>query len=279
MPLIKRPKPTAVVLGLLCVMYLITYVDRVNISTAADSIKIGSIVRAGDKPLYWFAMPVYEDQRLLGVVAVVCDASEIEAQSNRILRDRIAQLLVKNKWPLLDVTSGASIQEAFRAVAAVGPVDVLVNNAGIGGATPLEMTPEDEHRTIFETNYFGAVRCIQAVLPAMRERKSGAIVNVTSVSGLIAMPNQVAYSASKWALECAGEALAHADAVPVIPTTELVYAPDTYYLFHSQLPHAVVNFAGPRVLLSLEFAEDAAALSYAQLCGACVTLGLVAVGP
>ena len=59
---------------------------------------IGSIVRAGDKPLYWFAMPVYEDQRLLGVVAVVCDASEIEAQSNRILRDTVlhttAQTLV-----------------------------------------------------------------------------------------------------------------------------------------------------------------------------------------
>jgi NAD(P)-dependent dehydrogenase (short-subunit alcohol dehydrogenase family) len=109
----------------------------------------------------------------------------------------------------LDVTSGASIDAAFQAVAAAGPIDVLVNNAGIGGATPLELTPEDEHRTIFETNYFGPVRCIQAVLPAMRERKSGAIVNVTSVSGLIAMPNQVAYSASKWALECAGEALAH----------------------------------------------------------------------
>ena len=85
----------------------------------------------------------------------------------------------------LDVTSGASIDAAFQTVAAAGPVDVLVNNAGIGGATPLELTPEDEHRTIFETNYFGAVRCIQAVLPAMRERKSGAIVNVTSVSGLI----------------------------------------------------------------------------------------------
>jgi NAD(P)-dependent dehydrogenase (short-subunit alcohol dehydrogenase family) len=54
-----------------------------------------------------------------------------------------------------------------------------------------------------------ALRCIQAVLPAKREGRSGAIVNVTSVSGLIARPNQVACSASKWALECAGEALAH----------------------------------------------------------------------
>ncbi len=86
---------------------------------------------------------------------------------------------------------------------------VLVNNAGIGGATPLELTPEAEHRQMFETNYFGAVRCIQAVLPGMRERRSGAIVNITSIAGLIATPNQVAYSASKWALECLGEALAH----------------------------------------------------------------------
>jgi NAD(P)-dependent dehydrogenase (short-subunit alcohol dehydrogenase family) len=109
----------------------------------------------------------------------------------------------------LDVTSGASVDAALETVAGHGPVDVLVNNAGIGGATPLELTPEDEHRRMFETNYFGAIRCIQAVLPAMRERRRGAIVNVTSVAGLRATPNQIAYSASKWALECAGEALAH----------------------------------------------------------------------
>ncbi len=109
----------------------------------------------------------------------------------------------------LDVTSTASVTRAFEAVAKHGPVDVLVNNAGIGGAGPLELTPEDEHRQMFETNYFGAIRCIQAVLPAMRERRRGTIVNVTSIAGLVATPNQIAYSASKWALECAGEALAH----------------------------------------------------------------------
>lgn len=86
---------------------------------------------------------------------------------------------------------------------------MLVNNAGIGGATPLELTPEDEHRAIFETNYFGAVRCIQAVLPQMRERCQGTIVNITSMEGLVAMPNQIPYSATKWALECLGEGLAH----------------------------------------------------------------------
>lgn len=109
----------------------------------------------------------------------------------------------------LDVTDAASVSAAFAVVAAEGPVAVLVNNAGIGGASPLELTPEAEHRQMFETNYFGAIRCIQAVIPGMRERERGAIVNVTSVTGMIAMPNQVAYSASKWALEAAGEALAH----------------------------------------------------------------------
>ncbi len=107
----------------------------------------------------------------------------------------------------LDVTSQPSCDHAFQQVGA--QVDVLINNAGIGGASPLELTPEAEHRQMFETNYFGAVRCIQAVMPGMRERRSGAIVNITSIAGLVATPNQVAYSASKWALECLGEALAH----------------------------------------------------------------------
>ena len=109
----------------------------------------------------------------------------------------------------LDVTSASSSDTAFTTIRHSGPIEVLVNNAGIGGATPLELTPEHEHRAIFETNYFGAVRCIQAVLPQMRERCGGTIVNVTSMEGLVAMPNQIPYSATKWALECLGEALAH----------------------------------------------------------------------
>ena len=109
----------------------------------------------------------------------------------------------------MDVTSEASTARAFERARQHGPIDVLVNNAGIGGSSPLELTPEAEHRAIFETNYFGAIRCIQAVLPEMRERGSGTIVNVSSMEGLVAVPNQIPYSASKWALECAGEALAH----------------------------------------------------------------------
>ncbi|TVS13515.1 MAG: SDR family oxidoreductase [Gammaproteobacteria bacterium] len=109
----------------------------------------------------------------------------------------------------LDITDAQSVAAAFEVIAAEGPVDVLVNNAGIGGASPLELTPEDEHRQIFETNYFGTIRCIQQVLPTMRERQRGTIVNVSSMVGRLAIPNQIAYSASKWALEAASEALAH----------------------------------------------------------------------
>lgn len=109
----------------------------------------------------------------------------------------------------LDICDSQSVTQAFDLVNEIGPVDLLVNNAGIGGASPLELTPEDEHKQMFETNYFGAVRCIQAILPSMRERQTGCIVNITSAVGLQATPNQIAYSASKWALECLGEALAH----------------------------------------------------------------------
>ena len=109
----------------------------------------------------------------------------------------------------MDVTEDASVASAIEAAGGASAIDVLVNNAGMGGATPLETTPMAEHEAMFQTNYFGAIRCTQAVLPAMRERRSGCIVNITSMEGLVAMPNQVAYSASKWALECAGEALAH----------------------------------------------------------------------
>src|SRR5262245_54381667 len=111
------------------------------------------------------------------------------------LRDAAAKESLPVEVIELDVTSQPSVDKAFATVRAAGPVDVLGNNAGIGGATPLELTPEVEHRAMFDTNYFGAIRCIQAVLPEMRERRSGAIVNITSIAGLIATANQIAYSA------------------------------------------------------------------------------------
>lgn len=106
----------------------------------------------------------------------------------------------------LDVIDADSVAAAMRAV---GEVGVLVNNAGIAGAAPVEQMDEATHRRIFEVNYFGAVRMIQAVLPAMRARRAGRIVNVSSLTGRFPIPNQAAYSASKHALEATTEILAH----------------------------------------------------------------------
>jgi len=109
----------------------------------------------------------------------------------------------------MDVDSDASVAEAVSAVEeANGSLDVLVNNAGIERRGSTEETPLSDFRAVMETNYFGALRCIQAVLPRMRERRSGCIVNVTSVAGRISLSPLGGYSASKFALEALSEALA-----------------------------------------------------------------------
>lgn len=104
----------------------------------------------------------------------------------------------------LDVDDGASVGEA---VEAAGRIDALVNNAGFGITGPVEHVPLPELRSMFETNVVGALRMMQAVLPQMRERGSGAIVNVTSLAGLVTAPTGGAYSATKHALEALSEAL------------------------------------------------------------------------
>jgi NAD(P)-dependent dehydrogenase (short-subunit alcohol dehydrogenase family) len=104
----------------------------------------------------------------------------------------------------LDVDDDASVADAVKAA---GQVDVLVNNAGFGITGPVEHVPVDEIRRMLETNLLGAVRMIQAVLPQMRERGSGVIVNVTSLAGLVAPPLGGTYAASKHALEALSEAL------------------------------------------------------------------------
>jgi len=90
----------------------------------------------------------------------------------------------------------------------LGPVDVLVNNAGIGSAAPMELMPMDEIRAVFETNVFGAVRMMQAVLPTMRIRRQGVIVNVTSMMGRVTLPCHGSYAATKFALAAISESLA-----------------------------------------------------------------------
>lgn len=106
----------------------------------------------------------------------------------------------------LDVTDAASIA---KAVAAAGPVDALVNNAGIGFLNALEGTPIETVRDIFETNTVGTIAMMQAVLPQMRERRAGVIVNVTSSVTYKPMPLLSVYAASKAAVNAlsAGVAL------------------------------------------------------------------------
>ncbi len=104
----------------------------------------------------------------------------------------------------LDVDSDASVTAA---VAEARPIDVLVNNAGFGVEGPIESVPLDEVRRMFETNVFGSIRMIQAVLPGMRERGGGAIVNVTSMAGVVAPPLGGYYAATKFAMEAVSESL------------------------------------------------------------------------
>src|SRR4051794_17931133 len=103
----------------------------------------------------------------------------------------------------LDVDSDDSVAAAL---AAAGEFDVLVNNAGFGVGGPVEKVPLAEVRRMFETNVFGAVRMMQGVLPAMRERGQGTVVNVTSVAGVAVSPLSAFYSATKFALEAITEA-------------------------------------------------------------------------
>ncbi|RXH57948.1 oxidoreductase [Granulicella sibirica] len=109
----------------------------------------------------------------------------------------------------LDVTSAASIENAVvGAITKFGRVDVLVNNAGYGLAGAIEEATEAEYMPVFETNVFGLIRLTRAVLPYLRAQKSGHVVNLSSIGGLIGSPGWGFYNASKFAVEGFSEALA-----------------------------------------------------------------------
>lgn len=126
---------------------------------------------------------------------------------------QLAEVAARENLPIaissMDVDSDESVTEGFKAIHRDhGPVDVLVNNAGIERAGSIEDLPLPEFRAVMETNYFGALRCIQAVLPHMRQRRSGCIINVSSVAGRISSSPLTPYMATKWALEALSEGLA-----------------------------------------------------------------------
>jgi len=110
---------------------------------------------------------------------------------------------------LLDITDISSIDETVgQLVSSVGHIDVLVNNAGVGFAGAIEEASVDEVRTVFEVNFFGMLKLTQVVLPHMRDRKSGQIVQISSHAGVKAFAGFGIYNASKFAMEGMSEALA-----------------------------------------------------------------------
>jgi NAD(P)-dependent dehydrogenase (short-subunit alcohol dehydrogenase family) len=168
----------------------------------------------------------------------------------------------------LDVTKPASIDAAIKAA---GPIDVLVNNAGLGLFGAFEATPMATVREIFETNTFGMMAMAQAVLPQFRARKSGLLINVTSTVTLAPMPLVAAYTASKTAIEGFTESLA-LELAPFNLGVKLVepgYGPNTRFTANgaqrmqglipeAYAPFAQAIFAGLGNLTAVTTAEDVA---------------------
>ncbi len=109
---------------------------------------------------------------------------------------------------VLDVTDEAAVRAGVLQVEAAGQIDILVNNAGYGLVGAVEEASLDEARAQFETNVIGPLAMLKAMLPAMRARRAGRIINVTSVSGLAVWAGTGVYCASKWALEGLTQTLA-----------------------------------------------------------------------
>ncbi len=109
----------------------------------------------------------------------------------------------------MDVDSDESVQQCMDIILKEnGSIDVLVNNAGIERHGSIEELKMEDFKSVMETNYFGVLRCTKALLPTMRARRSGCIINVTSIAGKIANTPLGAYAASKFALEAVSESLA-----------------------------------------------------------------------
>jgi NAD(P)-dependent dehydrogenase (short-subunit alcohol dehydrogenase family) len=118
--------------------------------------------------------------------------------------DRLLDDLDVAKRLVLDVTDPSSVRAALDGA---GELDAVVNNAALSGSGPLEDFPLERLQAIVDTNTFGALRVVQAVVPIWRQRGSGVIVNVSSVQGRVSTPLEGAYAASKYALEALSETL------------------------------------------------------------------------
>ena len=125
------------------------------------------------------------------------------------LRQMASEAGVEINLAVVDVADDASVKAGFASILdAAGRVDNLVNNAGIGGNAVTEEASIELYHEVMNINLYGAIRCTQAVLPQMRERRSGCIVNISSLVGRVAHIAQSPYYVSKWAMEAMSEGLA-----------------------------------------------------------------------
>jgi NAD(P)-dependent dehydrogenase (short-subunit alcohol dehydrogenase family) len=125
------------------------------------------------------------------------------------LAEEATQELLPIHYSVMDVDSDESVASSIAAIQqGAKPIDVLVNNAGVERNGSIEELSMDDFRAVMETNYFGAIRCMKAVIPHMRKRRSGLIINITSVAGRVSTSPLGPYAASKFALEALSEALA-----------------------------------------------------------------------
>jgi len=123
---------------------------------------------------------------------------------------RNPEKVTNSVFPLiaLEVRNVESIQKAVATIIEKsGRIDIVINNAGVGIAGPIEEIPTEEIKNNFETNLFGPIEVMKSVLPQMRSQKSGLIINITSIAGYMGLPYRGIYSASKGALELITEAL------------------------------------------------------------------------
>ena len=126
------------------------------------------------------------------------------------LREMAQELNLVIKEVELDVSDTDSVNQGINEILnQTDQIDILINNAGVGSNAVIEDVDIESDKSVFETNFWGVVRCIQAVLPTMRQQKSGHIIQVSSIAGRVGLPAQPIYSASKWALEGLSENLAH----------------------------------------------------------------------
>jgi 3alpha(or 20beta)-hydroxysteroid dehydrogenase len=126
-----------------------------------------------------------------GATVVATDVSDRDGEA------LTAELGSAVRYEHLDVTS---FEDWRRVASVVGPIDVLVNNAGVGATGGVLEQTIDEYRRVMDVNVFGTMLGMRTFVPGMVERKSGSVINVASIAGLVGRPNGLAYTASKWAI-------------------------------------------------------------------------------